>query len=384
MRPNAADRPLDVWFVTTGLAAGGAERALATAAPRLPAHGVKPSVYSLRGEGRFGGELRTAGIEVVDLAVDGLAGGVRAAWRVAALASRLSPALLQGWMYHGNLVATAAAALSGVPASWSVRQSLADLDRSPRRLRAVVRAGAVLSGRTRGVLYNSRVALEQHREIGYAPPFEAVVANGFDLERFRPDPDGPGRLRERLALPASATLVVALARFHPVKGIDVLLDAWAALARDLPSPILLLAGSGMDPSNATLAESLRERGIAGSVRALGEVDDVASLLSGCDLLVQASLGEGFPNAVGEGMGCGVPVVATRAGDTEALVGDAGVLVPPGDAAALAGAIGACLRLPRETRGRLGAAGRERVAARFDLDRQTAALAGYLHRVAGPR
>jgi glycosyltransferase involved in cell wall biosynthesis len=376
---NAPRPPLDVWFLTTGLAAGGAERALATLAPRLAAHDVRPSVFSLRGEGRFGPELRAAGIEVADLGIRGVGSAIGAWRRLGALARRRSPALLQGWMYHGNLLATAVAAISGIPASWAVRQSLADLDRSPAALRAVVRAGAILSARPRGVLYNSRVALEQHREIGYLPPFEAVVPNGFDLGRFRPDRAARSRVRARLGLPADATLVVHVARFHPVKGLDILLDAFAALAAGTR---LILAGRGMDAANADLAAAISRRGLGTAVLPLGEVDDVAELVAAGDLLVHASLGEGFPNAVGEAMACGVPVVATRAGDTEALVGDAGFLVAPGDSRALAAALASCLGLSPEERERRGAAGRARVAERFDADRSAAALAGYLRRAAG--
>jgi glycosyltransferase involved in cell wall biosynthesis len=80
--------------------------------------------------------------------------------------------------------------------------------------------------------------------------------------------------------------------------------------------------------------------------------------------------EAFPLAVGEAMACGVPCVATDVGDSALMLGQAGTIVPPGDAAALAQALNQVLGLSGDERARLGEIGRRRVREMFDLDAVT--------------
>ena len=109
-----------------------------------------------------------------------------------------------------------------------------------------------------------------------------------------------------------------------------------------------------------------------------ESDELIAALSAADVVVHPSLNEIFPNAVGEAMACGRPVVAEDAGGTAELVGGdgAGVLVPPGDSTALAAAVRELFENP-ERRARVGEAARRRIAAEFPLarmiDRYEAAL-----------
>jgi glycosyltransferase involved in cell wall biosynthesis len=357
-----------LWFVTTGLEAGGAERFLSLLAPALAVRGWKPSVWSLGGLGRFGPVLRAAGLQVGALQVRELGTASYAALRLAAAARRERPSLVQGWMYHGNLAATVAAWACSAPLVWGIRQSLADFAGAPWSTRAVIRAGARLSRFPEAILYNSPVSLEQHAALGYHSLHAEVLPNGFDVAAFHPDPAAGDRLRRMIGLPPTAALVGCIARFHPVKGHDVLFEAFRAVSDSLPGCHLVLAGAGTAPGQRALHAAIAERGLTGRVSGLGEIDDVPRVAAGFDVLVQPSRGEGFPNAVGEAMACGVPVVATRVGETDALVGDTGIVVPEGDAAALASGLISILHAPVEERRARGAAARARVAALYSIDR----------------
>jgi glycosyltransferase involved in cell wall biosynthesis len=357
-----------LWFVTTGLEAGGAERFLSLLAPALAVRGWKPSVWSLGGLGRFGPVLRAAGLQVGDLQMRELGTASYAALRLAAAARRKRPSLVQGWMYHGNLAATVAAWACSSPLVWGVRQSLADFAGTSWSTRAVIRAGARLSRRPEAILYNSRVSLEQHTALGYRHERAEVLPNGFDTVAFHPDPAAGDRLRRTIGLPRTAALVGCVARFHPVKGHDILFfEAFRAVSDSRPDCHLVLAGAGTTPGTPALEAAIAERGLSGRVSGLGEIDDVAQVAAAFDVLVQPSRGEGFPNAVGEAMACGVPVVATRVGETETLVGDAGIVVPEGDAAALASGLASILDAPLEERRARGEAARARVVALYSIE-----------------
>ncbi|WP_406205011.1 glycosyltransferase family 4 protein [Kitasatospora sp. NBC_01560] len=148
-------------------------------------------------------------------------------------------------------------------------------------------------------------------------------------------------------------LVLSVGRLVPQKAFGVLLDAARELSALDPEPLLLLAGDG--PEGAALRERVAAEKLP--VRLLGYRTDVPDLLAAADVVVLSSRWEARSLVVQEAMRAGVPVVATAVGGVPELVGDAAVLVPPGDAAALSRAVGALLADPGR-RERLAAAGRQ--------------------------
>jgi glycosyltransferase involved in cell wall biosynthesis len=126
----------------------------------------------------------------------------------------------------------------------------------------------------------------------------------------------------------------------------------------------VLAGHGVDAANRAILSRIPER-LAPRFRLLGHRADVDAVFAGLDVAVSSSVSEAFPNAVGEAMASGVACVATAVGDTARLVGDAGLLVPPRDADALAAGIERLVRCSA-TRADLGARARRRIAAEFPI------------------
>lgn len=164
-------------------------------------------------------------------------------------------------------------------------------------------------------------------EAGFPPDRLRFVPNAVDLNRFRP----PAQ-RDQSVLRA-----VFVGRHVAVKGLDVLLRAWAHAELPVGSR-LTLAGDG--PERERLMSLAKQLGVEESVTFPGLVQDVPALLAASNLYVQASHQEGLPNAVLEAMASGLPTVATRVSGHEDVIadGDSGFLVPPNDPQALAGAI----------------------------------------------
>jgi glycosyltransferase involved in cell wall biosynthesis len=157
------------------------------------------------------------------------------------------------------------------------------------------------------------------------------------------DPSGPvgqvrARLRADLEVGEATVVLLTVARLAPQKGLPVLLDAVAALASGRPDGAVAAVVAGDGPLAGQLAAELTAREVPVPLRLLGARDDVADLLAAADALVLSSRWEGQPLAVQEALRAGVPVVATDAGGTAEVTGDAAILVPPGDAAALAAAL----------------------------------------------
>jgi glycosyltransferase involved in cell wall biosynthesis len=168
-------------------------------------------------------------------------------------------------------------------------------------------------------------------------------------------------------------LVLAVGRLAAQKGFSTLLTAAVSLQDMAPVPRVVIAGDG------PLAGELRDQATRLGVGAefLGRRDDVPGLLAAASVFVLPSLWEGQPLVLQEALLAAVPIVASRTGGISDLVGDdAALLVPPGDAGALAAAVREVLENPA-TAGRLRAAARAR-ATRLpaEEDAVTAALAAY--------
>jgi glycosyltransferase involved in cell wall biosynthesis len=177
--------------------------------------------------------------------------------------------------------------------------------------------------------------------------------------------------------------VFAAGRLAAQKGFSVLIDAAARWQGRDPAPELAIAGEG--PLAGELGARARAAGVP--VRFLGRRADVPALMAAADVVVVPSLWEGQPLVVQEALRAGRPVVASRTGGIPDLTGEDGaMLVPPGDAAALAGAVLTVLG-DRALAARLGAAAAERARALPDAGDavdSAVALYGRLRRAAGDR
>jgi glycosyltransferase involved in cell wall biosynthesis len=172
-----------------------------------------------------------------------------------------------------------------------------------------------------------------------------------------------------------------VARLEPVKGLDILVAAFARILDAGCDAELEIAGAGS--SEPTLRALVEGRGLVDRVKFLGWRSNVTALHARWDLFAAPSRSEGFGYAVLEAMAAGLPVLASRVGGLTELVADGvtGVLVEPGHPGALARALEALLGDPA-TRSSMGAAGRERVAREFTVRRMAEGIEGVYARLLG--
>ena len=355
---SAAARELRVMHAITGLGQGGAESQLATLL-RAGAPGMgRAVVVSLLPGGAHRAALEGTGIPVHDLGMEGGRPSLFALLRLARLIRRYRPHVLHAWMYHAQLVATLALGISGrwreTRLIWGVRCSNMDFAHYGRSLRWVVRSCGWLSPWSAAVLFNSEASISAHRALGFRPRRSELIDNGIDTERFCANPSLRPQVRAELGIAPTADLIAHVARVDPMKDHATFLAAIGMLNR----VEALLIGADTErlatPSN---------------VHALGSREDVERLLAAADLVVSSSdFGEGFSNALAEGMAAGLPAVATDVGDSARIVGATGRIVPPREPAALAKAMGELLSESKTARAARGSTARRRIETHFSVAR----------------
>ena len=350
-------RPGKILFVTAGLRGGGAEAMLTRLATATPGVADEVIVVSLLPAEAHVEHLRAAGVTVVELNFDRTVGAARGLVELARLITARRPDIVQGWMYHGDLTALVALLMSGrrrrTRLVWSIRCTALDLRHyGGVGLRLVVKACTLLSGWPDLVTANSVAGLKSHLALGYHPRRAEVVANGIDVDAFRPDPAVRRAVRLDLGIPENAIVLAHVARVDAMKDHAAFL---AAMAR-LPDVSALLVGAGTEHLPA-----------AHNCIRLGRRQDVARLFAAADFVVSSSrFGEGFSNVLGEGMACGLPAIATDVGDAKLIVGDTGLVVPPEDPVALAAGIRTLAGESAAARADRGARARARIVEKFAL------------------
>ena len=341
--------PIPLLFLVTNFDRGGAEKIVTRLAGGLSREKYAVTVAALQGRSKaIAADLSGAAVPVHDL-------GMCAKWdlgavvRLSRLLRRERIRILFAFMFHPTILARLVGWACRVPVRISSERIMSweSLGR-----RCMNRWTVPLA--THVVAVSEGVAAYARREFRVPADRLTTISNGVDLAHFHPCTP-PIRSR--------GLVIGCTARLHRKNNHTALLQAFAGIASQWPDTQLLLVGRG--PEEERLRILADRLGLATRVRFAGEHADVAPFLREMDLYVQSSIAEGMPNSILEAMATALPVVATNVGGTPEVVvhGEMGLLVPPGDPAALADALGTLLANPAMAEA-FGRAGRARVEARF--------------------
>lgn len=359
-RPDAA-RNILYLHETSEMA--GAENSLLQLAKNLDPSRFRP-IFALPGDGPLAEALKHCGIDVEFVGFPRIrsgAGVIAATAAIRRIISGKAIALVHSNSIRTHLYGVIAARMSRVPVVWHERNLIIDEKVDPDK---------VLAFLPDAIICNSRAVARRFETRGALPPRIHIIYNGVDTQVFAPSVSGKG-LRERFNIAADEIVIGMAGRLNPNKGHETFLRAAKIIAGSpLRARFLVVGGPVFEPDfgrDTVLREMAVALGLGDRVIFTGHIQEMPEAYAAMDIAVLASSVEACSRAVLEAMATARPVVATDNGGTPEMVahGETGILVPSGDPAALASALGSLIS-DRERRHAMGRAARERVEAFFGI------------------
>ncbi|MCK4240970.1 MAG: glycosyltransferase [Candidatus Atribacteria bacterium] len=362
---------MKILFIISGLPTGGAEMMLYKLLLVINRDIFEPVVISLADYGNLGNNIKNLNIPVYKMEMSAGFPNPFKVWRFIKLIRKINPELIQGWMYYGNLAALLARWFLSKRVSqlWSIRHTPDDLKKEKRLTELVIRLGAKFSSYPDRIIYNSNVSEQKHELLGYNNKNKSIIPNGFNCEQFKPFDNAKSKLRHSLGLKEDTLLIGLVARYHRMKDHVTFLHSAGEVIKIYPKVHFVLVGSSIDEKNQKLVKQIKDLKLMKNVHLLGERKEMNEITAGLDIACSSSSwGEGFSNAIGEAMACGVPCVVTDIGDSAWIVGETGIVVKPGDRKAFTDTMITLIKMSSEERLKLGKLARNRIIEYFSINR----------------
>jgi len=231
-----------VLHVISGLGIGGAEGMLVRLAVALQARGIPQHIVSLRDRGAHAQALQAHGIGLTTLGVNSVLSAPVALINLVGLIYQLSPGVIQGWMYHGNIFAAVAQKVTPPTGRRALFWSLRSSNMDDERYRNVISWSSRLSHWPDVIIANSESGVVFHKSRGFNPRQMLVIYNGIDCNMFRPDSSARRQIRQELGIPIEMPVVIHPARVDQMKDHESFLKAM----EKLPAITALMVGTGTD------------------------------------------------------------------------------------------------------------------------------------------
>ncbi len=310
---------VDSIHIITGLQCGGAETALLRLTQEMLSQGHMPLVLFVV-HGSMVAKFKQAGIQTMQIPLNPLK-FIKSLLSLRKIALK-TPLVIQGWMYHGNLLALIIKFIcfQNSVIVWNIRQSLTTLKYEKWTTKLIIYLSVFLSRFSKSTVCNSKVALLQHKKLGFKGEF-AYIPNGLELPSLNEKSETP--LSEIISNPSHLPIIINIGRLHRDKGQDLLIKAALTLLQRGGLSHYVFVGRNVETLEPMISDEYKKY-----FHFLGEVSDVFSYLEQSDIFISASRAEGFSNVIAEAMLMGKYCIVTDVGSSSEIIGNCGAVIPP--------------------------------------------------------
>ena len=356
-----------VVHIISGLGTGGAERSLYNIANSDLSQIYDFIFISLKGGGLYERKIIDLGHDLKILNLNKL----NFFYKLIKLAFQLRkvrPEIIQGWMYHGNLVAAIMKLFTSQNTKllFNVRHSLSSIKLEKPSTRLVIYLNKYLSRIANKVIFNSNSALAQHTKYGFSKMNSKFIGNGF-VDSYKANQAKRSLIRNNLNFKKNEIVIGHVARLHPMKGHEIFIKSVINLINKNLNIKILMIGKGVNFSNIKF-NSLIPHQYKQHFILLGEIENTQDYMEAMDIFCLSSLwGEGFPNVLGEAMLVELPCISTNIGDSAEVIGECGLIVDqPITEEKITNNLEQLVSLSKAELEQIGKKGRERIISNFTI------------------
>ena len=309
------NKKIKVLHIISSLGQGGAERQLV----ELVKHNKNHAICQLIPGGIYEEELKKNKIIIFDLKLKKSIFDLFGLYRLYKIIKYYKPDIINTWMYHSCLleVVLRKITFNSLPLIWGLRCSNMQTSYYSKTLKLVINGCKYFSKTPNIIIHNSVAGMNFHKNIRFKNN-NIVIFNGIDTKKFSLNNKFRNKFRNQFNIDKESKVLLCVGRVDPMKDHDTMMEAFKKIKNNFSSAVLILAGLGTDKINKT-----------NGLITLGSCKDIDQVYSACDIIVSSSaFGEGFSNALAEGMSSSLIPIATDVGDAKYIVGDTGKIIQP--------------------------------------------------------
>ena len=305
-----------VLHIITNLDQGGAERQLLELLEKNKTH----EVCQLLRAGYYDAYLSSKGTKLYSLNMKRKVPDIRAFYKLKKIISISKPQIIHCWMYHSCLLEILLRKISknkNISLVWGLRCSNMDLKYYSFQLNFIIKACKYFSNSPNMIINNSFEGKKVHDKLGFNKK-SIVIPNGINVKKFSPNNKNREKFRKKFGINNNTKVFLCVARLDPMKDHATLLSAFNKIKLLYSNVVLVLAGLGTE-------KFANEK----KVISLGAYENINHVYNASDIIISSSaFGEGFSNALGEGMASGLIPISTNVGDARKIIGNTGEVISP--------------------------------------------------------
>ena len=307
---------IKVLHIISSLGQGGAERQLVELVKKNNNH----AICQLISGNIFEEEMNKNKVLIFNLNIKKNIFAIFSLYKLHKIIKNYEPDIINTWMYHSSLIEVILRKLllsNKIPLIWGLRCSNMDTGYYSKLLKFFILGCKYFSNMPNLIINNSEEGKKFHKSIGFNNK-NIVIHNGIDDKKFISKQSQRVKFRKKYKISEKSRVFLCVGRYDPMKDHDTLIRAFSKIRKNNSSTYLILAGS----ETKTIKP-------APGIIALGMCKDINNVYSACDIIVSSSaFGEGFSNALAEGMASSLVPIATNVGASKLIVGKVGNIIAP--------------------------------------------------------
>jgi glycosyltransferase involved in cell wall biosynthesis len=360
---------INVVFLIRSLNIGGSERQLETLVQGMDKEKYKITVLSFYGGGKLQKNIEAVGVKVVSLEKKSRWDILPFFRRLVHQIKELQADVVYAWLPVPNILsALLKLFIPGLKVIFGVRASGVVLSDYDWTVRFSYWLEKMLSRWADRIIVNSKAGKAFCLNQGIGEKKIVVIHNGINQAIYKPDGGARNHIRNEWHVPETSILIGIIARFDPTKDHPTFLHASAKLSEKNPGLRFVCVGDGSTEYRKKMIQMSKAFGLKNQIIWSSGRNDMPAVYNALDICCLSSIREGFPNVIGEAMACGVPCVVTDVGDSADIVGQTGKVVAPRRPDELAKALQQMLELSELDRKSLGLQARQRIEARYTVEK----------------